>query len=387
MKALRKAGAAMVAALTLTVAGVVGCGGGDDPPPTTSLPTQPPAADPLKDAPANVRMTWFGITNWHYQIGEKGVLLDGEVVNSGSTPKAGSVTTALTALKRTGSIDMILVGHVHPDHSVQIPEWAKQTGKTVYGPPALCTTLTNTATYALPSAQCVGLKGGEVIKVNEFATIRVVRWVHSVDCGEFSNGTGTPETFGFLFTVKTKDGKTLSWFVSDSGAGGPDLTTPRIVTSVSNGVTSTVTYGSPLANLGAAVKDAGLTGFEMWQGGPESRMVYQARTVVPAFNVKTFMPHHLDSRAAGGQSFSLRYGMHYAYSEDDQPKLKQFLSILGVPQIYPRNYFDAWVYDKDGIRTVDNAAMKADYGLPATGPGPGTQFANPRAGALECDGD
>jgi len=317
------------------------------------------------------------------------VLLDGEVVNAGSTPKADAVAKALSTLKGSGAdsktIDVILLGHEHPDHSVQLPEWAKQTGKTVYAPPAMCTKLV--ATYGIPAAQCVGLKGGEVIKLSEFASVRAVRWVHSVDCDEFSNGTGGPETFGFLFTVQTKGGKTLSWYASDSGAGGPDLTEPRKVTTVVNGVSTTVTYGSPLTNLKAAVKDAGLTGFEVWQGGPESRMVYQARTVIPEFDVKTFMPHHLDARAAGGQAFSLSYGMHYAYSEDGQPKLKQFLSQVGVPQVYPTNYFDAWVYDKDGVHAVANKAMKTAYGLPESGPGPGVQFPNPRAGALECTYD
>ena len=31
--------------------------------------------------PENVRMTWFGITNWHYQIGDAGILLDGETIS------------------------------------------------------------------------------------------------------------------------------------------------------------------------------------------------------------------------------------------------------------------------------------------------------------------
>lgn len=344
-------------------------------------------------------MTWFGITNWHYQIADKGILLDGEVVNGGRDASPSAVAKAFNALIGSPvpahrnsndataklSVDLVLLGHVHPDHSVQLPEWAKQTGKMVYAPPAACTTLVS---KGVPAEQCMGLKGGEVIKLSEFASIRVVRWVHSVDCDEYSNGTGGPETFGFLFTVKTKSGKVLSWYASDSGAGGPDLTTPRKVTTVdSAGASSTITYGSPMTNLKAALKDAGLQSFEVWQGGPESRMVYQARTVVPAFGVKIFMPHHLNSRAASGQSFNIAYGMHYAYSVDDQPKLKEFLATVEVPQIYPTNYFDAWIYDSDGVHTVDNMAMKAVYGLPAHGAGPGQQYPNPRAGSLECPAD
>lgn len=374
---MQKTGWAIVVAGAL---GLSACGGGSKTP-----------FNPYANAPESARMTWFGITNWHYQVGTTGVLLDGEVVNAGSRPDAAKVRKAFDALVKSGTgadartIDVILLGHVHPDHSVQLPEWARQTGKKVYAPPAACATLVGT--YGIPAAQCVGLKGGEVIQLNEFAAVRAVRWVHSVDCDEFSNGTGGPETFGFLFTMRTRTGKVLSWFSSDSGAGGPDLTTPRVVTTVENGVTKTTTYGSPIDNLGAALKDAGLSTFEVWQGGPESRMVYQARTVVPKYGVKVFMPHHLNSRAASGQSFSLEYGMHYPYSLDDQPKLRDFLVSVNVPQIYPTNYFDAWTYGDDGVKQISNTAMKATYGLPATGPGPGRQFPNPRAGSLECRND
>jgi len=52
----------------------------------------------------------------------------------------------------------------------------------------------------------------------------------------------------------------------------------------------------------------------------------------------------------------------------------------------PVNYFDAWSLSKDGFKSQDNADVKAVYGLPATGPGPGRQGPNPRAGQLECTG-
>ncbi len=352
---------ALAAALTAT-----GCGGSDD-----------EVVDPLSGAPQSMRMTWFGITNWHYQVGDVGIMLDGETMNRGSTPNPESVTKAIASLKRNGSVDVILVGHDHGDHSAQIPEWAKQTGKQVYAPGTVCTKL---EARGVPAAQCTTLKGGEKIDLSQFVSVRAVRWVHSVDCDESSNGTGGPETFGFLIVAQTPEqGKVLNVYVSDSGAGGTDLTVPR----VANGVT----YGSPLSNLRAAVKDAGLTHLDIWQGGPESRMVNQARIVVPAFDVRTFMPHHLNSRGNAQGSFTLTYGMHYPYSVDDQPKLKAFLDASGVPQVFPTNYFDAWVYDKSGINKVANTAAKADWGLPTEGPGPGVQGPNPRAGALECADD
>ncbi len=329
----------------------------------------------LTNAPAAIKMVWLGIANWHYQIGNTGILLDGEVRNA--SLQQAAVTKALNALQRAGTVDAILLGHVHPDHSQQLPGWAAQTGKRVYAPAGECTALVNAG---LPASQCTSLVGGEVIPLDDFTTVRAVRWVHSLDCGEFGNGTNTPETFGFLVTARSNErGKMLNFYVSDSGAGGIDLITPRRV--------GTTVYGTPINNLKAAMADAGLKQLAIWQGGPESRMVHQAKVVVPTFHVQTFMPHHLNARANAQSSFSLTYGMHYAYGLDDQPLLNAFLQSQGVPQVYPTNYLDAWVYTNSGITKIANTAMKADYGLPADGPGPGVQGPNPRLGQLECVGD
>ncbi|APW40875.1 hypothetical protein RD110_22155 [Rhodoferax koreense] len=324
-------------------------------------------------------MTWFGITNWHYQIGTAGLLLDGETKSSAATPDVASVTKAFNTIKLRGNIDYILVGHEHVDHAVQVPEWAKQTGKPVYAPTAVCAAVVK---YGNPASQCTSLKGGETIRVNEDITVRVVRWVHSVSgCTAFGNGTNGPETFGFLISAKTRDrpGQPLQLYVSDSGAGGKDLTTPRVADGV--------TYGSPMDNLKAAMAAAGATQLDLWQGGPESRVVTQARLVVPTFKVKTFMPHHLGVRGNSVSEFNLEYGLHFPYFPDEQPLLRDFLKSSGVPQVVPVNYWDAWTFDASGVKTTESTNQKAAYGIPATGPGPGKQGENPRAGALECAGD
>lgn len=331
--------------------------------------------------PENVRMTWFGITNWHYQIGNAGILLDGETISDFSAnpkPNVPSVTKAAKAIQMTGDIDVILVGHEHGDHGVQVPEWAKQTGKPVYAPPAVCAAV---VAYGVPASQCTSLRGGETIRVDDNVTVRVVRWVHSVSgCTAFGNGTNGPETFGFLISAQTSSRDApLQLFVSDSGAGGRDLTTPRVADGV--------TYGSPLDNLKAAMRAAGSDTLDLWQGGPESRVVTQARIVIPEFKVKTFMPHHLGVRANSKSGFNLEYGLHFPYFADEQPKLRDFLQAQGVPQVVPVNYWDAWTFNANGVKTVASTAQKALYGIPANGPGPGEQGENPRAGQLECATD
>lgn len=333
--------------------------------------------------PTEIRTTWFGISNFHYQIGSTGIILDGEVVNTGSAPLPSAVTKVLGALRKRGSVDYFLVGHEHGDHALQIPEYAKQTGKPIYAPAAVCQKV---VAYGNPAAQCTTLKGGEVISLNENTTVRVVRWLHSIECGDVGAGTAGVETFGFLITTKTPD-KVLSVYASDSGAGGQELFYPRIV---NKGLPNQVVYGSPFDNLSAAVKDAGISNIDLWQGGPESNVVAQARVIIPAFKVKYFQPHHLGTRATkvDGNSvgFGLEYGLHFPYLETEVPRLTDYLKSANAVAYNPVNYFDAWSLSKDGFKSQDNADVKAVYGLPATGPGPGKQGPNPRAGQLECTG-
>lgn len=391
---------AAAAALTVTL---TACGGGSDNNnqlPGGTIATTPPAevpvtpvaplvqepVDPLAKAPSELRTTWFGISNWHYQAGELGFILDGEVVNSGRTPNPAAVSKALTALTKRGSVDFFLVGHEHGDHALQIPEYAKQTGKPIYAPAAVCAAV---LAYGNPASQCTTLKGGETLKMNDFVSVRVVRWLHSLDCGQAGNGTAGVETFGFLVTVQTKEkDKVLTLYASDSGAGGVDLFIPRVV---GKGTPSEIVYGAPFSNLADAFRAANVRNIDVWQGGPESRVVNQARVLMPAFGIKYFQPHHLGTRATqvDGVSvgYKLEYGLHFPYLESEVPLLTAFMKSVGTTPMNPSNYFDAWVLNADGFKPVANADVKADYGLPATGPGPGKQGPNPRSGQLECVND
>lgn len=332
--------------------------------------------------PETVRMTWFGITNWHYQIGDLGVMLDGEVSFPATTANPATVTRAYAALKTHGSVDVMLVGHVHPDHSVSMPEWMKQTGKHAYAPQAVCDAAVK---YGVPASQCTAINGGEKFQLSPYVTMRVVRWVHSVGCGVFDTGTdgangGGPASYGFLFTVQTK-AKLLTWFVHDSGAGGAELLANRIA----NGQN----FGAPLSNLAAAMKDAKIDNFELWVPGPESRTVQQARVIVPVYGVKYFIPHHIAERPSSTGPFNLLTGAQYLYSKADFPKLTTFLASNNVQEFIPVNYMDAWSYDATGVKALDNADAKALLGLPASGPGPMALGPNPRlgAGTLECPED
>lgn len=324
-------------------------------------------------APDHVRMTWFGISNWHYQIGQLGILLDGAVsyrsdFGGKQVSNPALVAKAHDALAKRGSIDVMLLGHKHDDHSLDSPAWALATKAKYYAPAEGCA---DAIARGVPAAQCTVVKGGETIALNRYVTMRVVKWNHSITSGCTPSRNRDFETVGFLFTVQTPR-KLLTFFVTDSGAG-PELMKDRIEHGINQ--------GSPFANMFKAVRDAKLQGFEVWQGGPETRLVAQARLMMPAFLPKYVMPHHMGAR--GG--YDLTRGLHYRH--ESGPRLVRLLEDYGAVQIAPVNYFDAWIYDANGVRADSNPIVKTTFGLPGQGPGPGPQGTNPRQAEMECEDD
>ena len=90
-------------------------------------------------------------------------------------------------------------------------------------------------------------------------------WYHSVTPDVLNGYPGTPfrgpagegsGTRAFLFTVDGAQGR-LSWFCQNSGSA-VDLNVPIVVDGKN--------YGAPLANLQAAMKDAGLQSVDLWIG-------------------------------------------------------------------------------------------------------------------------
>lgn len=333
------------------------------------------SAQPAPQAPTGVRMTWFGITNWHYQIGDLGIMLDGAVSfrSSGAIAVKQQINTELVdkvadALRKQGGIEVMLLGHRHDDHSLDSPYWALKTRARYFAPAEACA---DAVAYGVPASQCTSVVGGETFRLNPYVTMRVVRWNHSVTYACRPTPNADFKTYAYLFTIDTPE-RQLSFFVSDSGAGA-EIMKDRIDEGINR--------GSPIGNLFKAARDAKIAAFDLWQAGPETSLVAQARIVVPAFTPKYFMPHHMGNR--GG--YDVLGGMHYPYQS--APLLAAFLKNWNVPQIVPQNYFDAWVLDDKGLRSVDNASVKTALGLPPSGAGPKPQGVNPELANMECPGD
>ena len=344
------------------------------------------AAPPV---PASVEMTWMSISNWYFKIGEKRILMDAYItripeasfVPSVTFPNdlytytkgpdsidVASISKVQKALLGTDKLDLLLVGHSHFDHSWDTPTWSKLTGAPLLGGASSCMQAT---AQGVTAAQCRSVSGGEKIALGDGVTMRVVRFNHSGNAsnpiqhfarelyrppvadaatGNYRAGVGEDYPNGggnraFLFTVDTPQGQ-LAFFVNNS-ASAFDLDKDINVDGVN--------YGSPLGNLAAAMKDAGITKVDAWIG---TGGLAVAEMVIPVLHPKTYIPSHWD-----GLFNSFWAGMPYPFKDE---ALQTYLGQQKVAMVRPTQYFDKYVLTSTGVTPQDNHALKAQLGFTDT---------------------
>jgi hypothetical protein len=333
-----------------------------------------------------VEMTWMSIANWYFKVGDKRIMMDAYITRVPGPPffyapqglpndqyaytKEGygiekdSIARVRDAVLGRDKLDYMLVGHSHFDHSWDSPTWSVLTGAQMIGGASSCM---QGVAQGLPKEQCRSVSGGEKIALGNGITIRVVRFNHSGDTtnpiqhfarelyeppkpdakGGFRAGVGEDYPNGggnraFLFTIDAPEGQ-LAFFMNNS-ASAFDLDKPIVVDGVS--------YGSPLENLKAAMKDAGLTQVDAWIGTGGKAV---AEMVVPAIHPKVYIPNHWD-----GLFNSFWKGMPYPFKDD---ALVAYLKEQNVSLMPQKQYFDKYVLTKAGVAMEDNQAMKARLGF------------------------
>ncbi len=348
-----------------------------------SLAAALPAAS--ADAP-DVEFTWMSISNWYIKIGEVRIVLDGYVTRLPGAPfffapksfpgdqyaytkgaaqvDVAAVTRVREAVLGGAKLDYLLSGHGHWDHSWDTPTWAKQTGATMIGGSSSCM---QAAAQGVPAAQCRAVSGGEKIELGRGVTVRIVRFNHSGDTsnpiqhfarelydpptpdanGGLRAGVGEDYPNGgggraYLFTVD-RGGRTYSFFVQTS-ASAFDLDKDIHVDGVN--------YGAPLANLAAAMKDAGLRSVDAWIGTGGAPV---AKLIVPVIRPKVYLPSHWD-----GLFNPFWPGMPFPFKDD---ALKAYLDQEKVALVAQHQYFDRYRLDASGITAVANGDIKKKLGF------------------------
>jgi L-ascorbate metabolism protein UlaG (beta-lactamase superfamily) len=374
-------------ASALLALGMYGCGGDDNNNNDSNAAQSGTVLLPAtgKTAPTEVRMTWFGISNWTFKIGDLNIMMDGYMsripqdyffggggglaFTKAGWPidKAGVDKVNGVLGSGTGSpINLLLTGHSHFDHSFDTPYWAQATKAPIVGSKTTCF---QTQAQGVPAQQCSIVYGGETIQLNNYVTMRVVRWNHSGThelnpeqhdpvelqkvpapdvngnlrggvAEDFPNGGGNR---GYLFTVKTASNGQLTFFVTNSGAP-QDLVTDNI--------TDGVNYGKPIDSLKAAMASAGLSAVDVWIGAGGQPV---ASLAVPVLKPKAYVPNHLGS-------FYTPFSQGNTSAFNDTT-LTGYLGANNIALLAPRQYFDAYVLDASGFRQVDNPGMKQAYGF------------------------
>jgi hypothetical protein len=337
-------------------------------------------------AQARVEMTWMSIANWDLKVNDKRIMMDAYISrlpNSLFVPApafpndmyaftkapAGvdleSIRKVRDAELGDGKLDYLLVGHSHWDHSWDTPAWARLTGAQMIGGVSSCL---QASAQGVPGTQCRTVNGGEKIVLGDGITMRVVRWNHSGDTSnpiqhfprelyrapvpdpatgglragvgeDYPNGGGNR---AYLFTVD-RGGEQLSFFINNS-ASAFDLDKDIVVDGVN--------YGSPIGNLAAAMKDAGLTQVDAWIGTGGKPV---AEMVVPVIHPKAYIPSHWD-----GLFNAFWAGLPYPYKDD---ALQAYLQAQKVALLPQKQYFDKYVLTRSGVQADANLDVKRKLGF------------------------
>jgi hypothetical protein len=339
-------------------------------------------------AQSRVELTWMSIANWDMKINDKRVMMDAYISrlpaslfvpapgypNDMYTFTKGPAGVDMDSIRKvheaevgTAKVDYLLAGHAHWDHSWDTPAWSRLTGAPMVGGASACL---QAAAQGVPAAQCRTVNGGEKIDLGDGITMRVVRWNHSGDTtnpiqhfarelyrppvpdpatGGLRAGVGEDYPNGggnraFLFTID-RGGERLSFFINNS-ASAFDLDKDIVVDGVN--------HGSPLGNLAAAMKDAGLTQVDAWIGTGGKPV---AELVVPLIRPRTYIPSHWD-----GLFNSFWAGLPFPFK--DEP-LQAYLQAQQVTLVAQKQYFDKFILTKAGVQADANLEVKRKLGFAA----------------------
>jgi hypothetical protein len=331
----------------------------------------------------SVDITWLSIANVYYEIGPLKILTDGYITRlpqsaffggggglaqtrQSFAPDVPAVTRVMNALGGPPSVDLLLTGHSHFDHSFDTATWSRLTGARVVGSRTTCLQV---QASKLPADRCTSVDGAERMTLAPGVVMRVIRWNHSGDpavnpeqhnpveldrapsvdpatgglragvAEDFPNGGGNR---AFLFLVETPTGR-LSWFYQNS-ASAVDLTVPIVVGGRD--------FGSPLENLRSALAAEKLDSVDLWIGST-GRAV--AELVLPVLKPKAYLPVHWDGLWG---AFSAGVARPYA----DGPT-EAALKNAGVTLVRPAQYADKWRLDSRGVRDVPNPSVKSALGF------------------------
>src|SRR5580765_4120457 len=126
-------------------------------------------------APSFVDLTWMSISNIYYELGTLRILTDGYITRlpqnaffggggglattrQAFKPDVDAVRRVLGALGGPASVNLLLTGHSHFDHSFDTATWSRLTGARIVGSTTTCF---QAMAEGIPASRCTAVYGGE----------------------------------------------------------------------------------------------------------------------------------------------------------------------------------------------------------------------------------
>ena len=368
---------------------------------------------PSAQAAPRVRLTWVSVSTWLLEIGETRVLLDAFFTRPPDPlfrPGTGGAYTfepkpsdrptvervlAALGINRHKSLDYILSGHSHYDHSLDIPLVAEITGAKVIGPRSTCLQM---IAEGLPSTQCTTVDGGEVFTLGQSPSTKTsLHVIHSDHSGnatsilhvprelaivptvvppttagglhvgvleDMPNGGGTRV---YLITVKGPGPKAFSIALETSGSS-TDFENPIAVRNcigvfpvpACDVEVPGTTFPSPGDGFRLAMQQAGLQRIDLFIGfatgnpGPSDLSLKQQEFAI--LHPRFFIPTHLGSL---GQPIAEGLDSQFTPSAG-------FLGLLAEEDtglLVPGQFLDAFILDANGVKPTSNHQAKQQLGL------------------------
>lgn len=349
--------------------------------PTVLLVLASTAARPA--GPAQVELTWMSIANLYIEAGPVKAVFDGYITRLPQAafhgggggyayttrpfkPDVTAVARVLDALGGRQSVNLLLTGHSHWDHSFDTATWSKLTGAPILGSRSTCF---QAMAENVPAERCTAIYGREMLSLADGVTLHVIRWNHSGDpavnweqhdpveldsiprpdpatgglragvAEDFPNGGGNR---ALLFVFDGPQGR-FSLFLQNS-ASPVDLHVPIVLDGVD--------YGAPIDNLRQAFLATGLPRVDLWIGTGGKPI---AERVVPVIKPRAYIPIHWDGLWEPFES-----GMPWRFED---PALEAYLAQNGVQLLKPRQYMDKWQLSVRGAQPVANTRIKRALGF------------------------
>lgn len=121
-------------------------------------------------------LTYLGVAGWQLEAAGKTILTDPYFSRPADPDQPLVPDVAAIAAHAPAHADLIVVGHSHYDHVLDVAEVARRTGAEVIGS---LSTIRVALASGIPENQLTGIAGGEDLVRSGF-TVRVIRSLHSM---------------------------------------------------------------------------------------------------------------------------------------------------------------------------------------------------------------